>query len=722
VSVGNQDLKPVTISNVGELNLNVTSIAISSPRFTVLERQFALACKQGRSVMVAFAPDSMGVFTATLLVGSNDPDEAAVKIFLRGRGTKSVQALIGADAAEYRFPPLCLGSRDSLRAVITNNGNGALRVDSLRVQTNPQIFSISTAGFSLQPQQSKTLLVFFKPARRTEYAATVQIFSNASNNRVFAFGLAGAGSAPEISGRNTLAFAPTKKDSARREAYLVNNLGDCPLRVTSVAIEGENAADFKVLDAGSPVIPARSASTVALEFKPTSANARQAKLVILSSDPAQPRFDILLTGSGNGAPGKLAGPTSIDFDKACYNENVRRECTLTNTGESDFKIIRVATAIGELFKISGAPQLPKILRPQEAISISLAFAPKQFGAFNDTLLVQTDLAGSAMLRVVLMGEGREDMARLTFSHQALAFNGHLDEAKTELITITNAGCSPHEINQIELARKLRVFAIRPQSPLPVRLESMQNLNVQVSFKGDDFRAFADSLYIYCIDSQKNRECMRVSLTGKVMDGAPCLQTAFAKLDFGEVAVGQAKRLDLEVTNCSDDSRIIVRALQPRNSDFRVLRDTLTIFPRNPQFFAVNFAPRQNGEIVDTLKLVYYSFSDPSQQKTERIVLRGAATGNRAFAMPNAFTPNGDGKNDAAKIHFSGYDPAALVLRVYDLRGLEVRSLRPLRRGGEFEIDWDGRDGRGTLQMPGAYLWLLENDGKKIGSGQLVLIR
>ena len=720
VAIGSQKPAAIQIRNLGELNLTVTSFIVSSSRFTVAARQLALACKQDSSVTIIFAPDLMGILTATLTIQSNDPDEAAVKIFLRGHGTKSVEPLIAA-AAEYRFPALCIGRRDSLRAVITNIGGGLLSVDSVRLQTNQQIFSLATAGFSLESQQSKTLLVFFKPARRTEYTATAQIFSDASNGRVFAFGLRGSGSGPEISGRKALAFAPTPKDSARRDSYLVNNRGDCSLHLTSVVIEGDQANDFKVIDAGAKVIAPADSSRVTLEFKPASVSAREATLVILSSDPAQPRLAIALTGAGNGAPGKLAGPTSIDFGKACFDEKVTRECTLTNTGESDFRITRLITVRGEVFKINGAIQLPKLLRPEEAISIALAFSPKTSGAVDDTLLAQTDLANGSLLRVVLKGEGREDMSRLTFSHQALAFNGHLDEAKTELITITNTGCSRHEINQIELARKLRVFAFRPQSPLPVRLESMQSLNVQVSFKGDDFRAFADSLYIYCVDSQQNRECMRVSLTGKVMDGAPCLQTAFSKLDFGEVAVGQMKRLDLEVTNCSDSSRIVVRAIQPVNGDFRVLRDTLRIFPRNPQFFAVNFAPRRNGEIVDTLKLVYYSVSDPSRRQTERIALRGAATGNRAFALPNAFTPNGDEKNDVAKILFSGYDPASLVLRVFDLRGLEVRLLRSERRG-ELEIHWDGRDDRGKLQMPGAYLWLLEDNGKKVGSGQLVLIR
>ena len=719
VTIGNQKNATINIRNLGELKLNVMNLDISSSRFTTTTRQLNLVCKQDSAVTMAFVPDSTGIFTATLSLASNDPDEASVRIFLRGQGTKSAQAFIAADSLRYRFPATCAGGVDSLRAVVTNKGNAALRVDSVRIQQSQRIFYAAAAGFILEAQSSKTLTVFFKPAQRATYDATLQFFSNALNARNYEIQLQGQGGGPEVYGAGHLIFASTEVGSIRRDFYQINNAGECALIVTSVKIEGEHANEFKVSDAGANVIEPRGSSRLTLEFKPAVSSPRRALLVIASADPSRPRFEVTLNGNGRGLPGKLAGPHSIDFGQACFDESAGRECVLANSGQSDLTITRLLTARGELFKIAGAVQLPRILRPQESVAIPLAFTPKNTGVFSDTLLVQTDLSG-ASLRVELRGVGRNDMAVLNISRRALAFDGHLDEVKTELITITNAGCGRLEISQVELAHKLRVFEIRPEIPLPVLLEKNASLNVSVLFKGDDFRVFADSLYIYCRDWQQNVERLSVSLLGKVMDGAPCLQAA-SRLDFGEVAVGQTKRLDLEVTNCSADSRIIVRAVQPTSGHFNILPDTLRIFPQNPQFFAVNFAPRRNGEMIDTLRLVYYTQTEPGQQQVEKIVLRGAATGNRTYALPNAFTPNGDGKNDVAKIHFIGYDPATLVLRVYDLRGLEVRLLRPERRG-EFAVGWDGRNDRGTLQLPGAYLWLLEDNGKKVGSGQIVLIR
>jgi hypothetical protein len=630
------------------------------------------------------------------------------------------QTVIATDALEYHFPATCVGDQDSLRVVVTNKGDwgAALQVDSVRVQQNNRVFLVDAGSFILTANQSKTLTVFFKPANRAEHSASLQFFSNATNSRVYTVGLHGLGSAAEIAGRREMTFALTGIDSTRRDAYLVSNIGDCPLAVTSVKIEGAQANEFRVIDAGAAVIAPAGSSRVILEFKPSAANLREAILVITSSDLVQPRFEVALKGNGAALPGKLAGPGFIDFDKACFDESVRRECALTNTGQSDLTIMRLAVREG-FFKIAGAVPLPKQLRPQETVAIPLSFAPKIAGVFSDTLLVQTDLLTNPLFRVELKGAGRDDMAMLDISHRALTFNGHLDECKTELVAITNVGCARLEITQIELARKLPVFSILPEIPLPVRLEKNANLNVTVSFKGNDFRAFADSMYIYCRDWQQKDERMSVSLSGKVTDGAPCLQTV-TTLNFGETEIGKSISDKLEVTNCSSGGRIVVRAIQPRSGNFTVLQDSLMIFPSNPQSFDVTFAPRRSGEMSDTLRLIYYAPDEPTLRQTQNVVLRGAATGNRAFARPNAFTPNGDNMNDQAKIYFPGYNPESVLLRVYNLRGLEVRLLRPERRG-EF-VGWDGRDERGELQMPGAYLWLLEDNGKKIGSGQIALIR
>jgi len=76
--------------------------------------------------------------------------------------------------------------------------------------------------------------------------------------------------------------------------------------------------------------------------------------------------------------------------------------------------------------------------------------------------------------------------------------------------------------------------------------------------------------------------------------------------------------------------------------------------------------------------------------------------------PQVFTPNGDGVNDRAEVRFSVFRiKGERLLRVdlFDLSGRRVRDLSAQRNppSGEYAVAWDGRDERGGLVRPGAYL-------------------
>jgi hypothetical protein len=84
--------------------------------------------------------------------------------------------------------------------------------------------------------------------------------------------------------------------------------------------------------------------------------------------------------------------------------------------------------------------------------------------------------------------------------------------------------------------------------------------------------------------------------------------------------------------------------------------------------------------------------------------------------PNPFTPNGDGKNDAAVIDFSIANietPKTLSIFIFDLTGKKIRTIvstptgaNPFfgdpRSGGKGFL-WDGKDDNGKLVLPGVYI-------------------
>ncbi len=92
--------------------------------------------------------------------------------------------------------------------------------------------------------------------------------------------------------------------------------------------------------------------------------------------------------------------------------------------------------------------------------------------------------------------------------------------------------------------------------------------------------------------------------------------------------------------------------------------------------------------------------------------------NCYIAVPNAFTPNGDGLNDNLK-PLNAYKATELTFRVFNINGKQIYETNDFRKG------WDGTV-KGVAQNEGVYAWTLEFtdvSGKKIRQkGTTILIR
>ena len=80
---------------------------------------------------------------------------------------------------------------------------------------------------------------------------------------------------------------------------------------------------------------------------------------------------------------------------------------------------------------------------------------------------------------------------------------------------------------------------------------------------------------------------------------------------------------------------------------------------------------------------------------------------RLALQPAAFTPNGDGRNDAVQIEYDLLylvDAVRVELAVFDLAGRAVGILYDgPATSGRFAVEWDGRTAGGRLVPPGSYL-------------------
>ena len=93
-------------------------------------------------------------------------------------------------------------------------------------------------------------------------------------------------------------------------------------------------------------------------------------------------------------------------------------------------------------------------------------------------------------------------------------------------------------------------------------------------------------------------------------------------------------------------------------------------------------------------------------------------------VPNPFTPNGDGVNDRASIHYQILKltkEVPVAASVYDLSGRLVRDLYSgTDVSGIYALDWNGLDNSGRLVTPGLYISRISVDADR-GAGDMVAL-
>ena len=92
-----------------------------------------------------------------------------------------------------------------------------------------------------------------------------------------------------------------------------------------------------------------------------------------------------------------------------------------------------------------------------------------------------------------------------------------------------------------------------------------------------------------------------------------------------------------------------------------------------------------------------------------------------FEVPAAFSPNGDGVNDAADLGFTVLlvgRSRRVAVDIFDLRGRRVRTLEESRdvSAGSYSLKWNGEDDSGNLVPPGIYALRFHVDADGKGAG------
>ncbi|MHB8512408.1 MAG: choice-of-anchor D domain-containing protein [Actinomycetota bacterium] len=306
--------KSLTISNTGADPLTVSSIAIvgSDPgdfSMSGWQGQTTVAPGQSFSVSVTFTAQQMGQRNAKLEITSNAPSSPD-DVPLSGTGVTRVLD-VTPDHLDFGNQRIQTKS-DDLALSFTSTGTATVTVRTLHLTGNADDFIVgSSTPIALQPNQTASVPIAFKPHNPTTSSATLVIESDACAGKT-SVALSGVGTTPKIQvSPSAVVFGLVSTGSTSEGLpMVVTNIGRAPLVISSIELQGAQSTDFR-LD-GLPDVPKvlgpGEEFPMSATFAPSQPGERTATLRITSDDPSNPSFTVSL--SGNVASAGSIGPST----------------------------------------------------------------------------------------------------------------------------------------------------------------------------------------------------------------------------------------------------------------------------------------------------------------------------------------------------------------------------------------------------------------------------
>jgi hypothetical protein len=276
--------------------------------------------------------------------------------------------------------------------IFTDSGTAAVTI-SAETLTGAG-FSVSGATFpvTLNPKQAVTLTVGFDPTAAGATAGQLTITSNSTTNPTAVVSLSGTG-VPVLDGLTCSTDAMTGSGT---DVCTVTLNAAAPSGGVTVSLGSSNGA---ITVPATVTVTARAATAT---FMTTVSSVSTAALVSLTATAGSvtESFAVQL----NPAVATLTiDATSVPFGDVEVNTTTMQSVTVTSTGTSPVILIGAAL-IGAGFNLS-APALPVTLNPNQAVTLSLGFAPTAAGAATGQLIITSNSSTNPSAAVSLSGTG-----------------------------------------------------------------------------------------------------------------------------------------------------------------------------------------------------------------------------------------------------------------------------------------------------------------------------
>lgn len=583
--------------------------------------------------------------------------------------------------------------------------------------TDTANFQIEPVSFTLMPGDSQFLRIRFNPQDTIRYREIVTVVPDRPDPdaqptvlRLFGQGIdAIFDIVPD-----RCDFPVTPPNESILCTLKVYNPGNFQLDLFDFELLGRSPA-FQLLGGNTTRrVPARDSANIVVQFRPPDFGFFQDTLYIASSDSERAFVRIPLSGKGDDAAPVYCGPDTIDATEgellcfiadsgACPPQDVLRDgCFLGTFNDADgerlnFRFEGVPTWIdsiqgGRFWGTPGEGDLDTTIRvialkPNASIftateiyiRVTTVNCPPRFV----TLPHDTSISENVEFVYPIVVEDCEDSTMVlsvpdNFSN--LPGTPELREDGTNRwLFVWTPPFGAHGRSFLITFRVEEVAGV-----LPLAAEAELRLTVG--------RAMPD---LAIVDFRTDPVAPKLRQTVTL--------TAIIENRHAPILASESFRVEMKVNGKEPQDRIISGGLQPG------AQETVTFEYQIPQTGSFEFYVMVDADSV---------IAETIETNNDTTIFREVDIG-KLIVRPNPFTPNGDNINDELIFDFSQLPMQSPDVRIFSLQGRLVRHLRSNSTSGQ--LRWDGRDESGKPQLPGVYLYILQENQEKI-TGHAVLAR
>ena len=244
---------------------------------------------------MAFAPSVIGSHNASLTINDNAATSPK-NVALTGTGI----AGLTTTSNNLVFGRVKFGAKGVKAFSVVNHQTQPVSLSESFGGTNAADFSITggTCTPILGAGKACSIIVSFTPAVLGTESATLTVSDSPDPLSPYVVALSTGPTIPETVAPLTLAYGTVSQSSSRTLKTTVTNKSPFTISIGS-AVTGVNAADFTITGGTcGPSLAANSSCTIGVKFKPTTAAAESAMLVVtVPQDPTSPH-NVSLTGTG----------------------------------------------------------------------------------------------------------------------------------------------------------------------------------------------------------------------------------------------------------------------------------------------------------------------------------------------------------------------------------------------------------------------------------------